>query len=57
MFSELGYYTCDRKIFETKLQAMLYANPKNLSITWHFNDKQFDSYNWSVEPKIGRAHV
>ena len=50
MFSELGYYTCDRKIFETKLQAMLYANPKNLSITWHFNDKQFDSYNWSVEP-------
>jgi hypothetical protein len=51
MFSELGYYSCDGKIFETKLQAMLYANPKNLSITWHFNDNEYNSYNWSVEPE------
>lgn len=50
MFKELGYYTCDGKIFETKLQAMLYANPKNLSITWHFNDHIYNSYNWQIEP-------
>lgn len=52
MFKELGYYTCDRIIFETKLQAMLYANPKKLPIQWHFNDEKFNSYNWSVEPTL-----
>jgi hypothetical protein len=31
---------------------MLYANPKNLPIKWHFNDEKFDSYNWSVEPEL-----
>lgn len=51
MFKELGYYTCDGKVFETKLQAMLYANPKNLSITWHFNDEYYNAYDWSIEPE------
>lgn len=52
MFAELGYYTCDGKAFETKLQAMLYANPKNLPIEWNFNNSTFDSYNWSKEPEL-----
>jgi hypothetical protein len=51
MFSELGYYICDGKIFETKLKAMMYANDKKLPIKWHFNDKEFDSYNWAIEPE------
>jgi hypothetical protein len=50
MFKELGYYTCEGIIFETKLQAMLYANPKKLPIQWHFNDEKFNSYDWSIEP-------
>jgi hypothetical protein len=52
MFKELGYYTCNGIVFETKLQAMLYANPKNLPIHWHFNTQKFDSYDWSIEPTL-----
>lgn len=52
MFKELGYYSCDGKIFETKLLAMLYANPRNLPIQWHFNDVEFDSYDWTQEPEL-----
>jgi hypothetical protein len=52
MFKELGYYSCDGKIFETKLEAMLYADPKNLSIDWHFNNEIFDNYNWTIEPEL-----
>lgn len=52
MFPELGYYTCENKVFETKLEAMLYANPKNLPINWHFNDNIFNSYDWTIEPEL-----
>jgi hypothetical protein len=52
MDKKLGYYTCNEIVFGSKLQAMLYANPKNLPIKWHFNDEKFDSYNWSVEPEL-----
>jgi hypothetical protein len=38
MDKKLGYYTCNEIVFGSKLQAMLYANPKNLTIEWHFND-------------------
>ena len=31
MFSELGYYTCDGKIFETKLQAQADAKQSALN--------------------------
>lgn len=52
MFRELGYYSCNGVIFETKLQAMLYANPRELDIKWHFNEDVFDKYDWSIEPEV-----
>jgi hypothetical protein len=52
MFKELGYYSCDGKIFKTKLEAMLYAEPKKLSIDWNFNNEIFDNYNWTIEPSF-----
>jgi hypothetical protein len=52
MIKELGYYSCSGIVFETKLQAMLYANRKTLPIQWHFNDEKFNSYNWSIEPEL-----
>lgn len=57
MNRELGYYSCNGIVFETKLQAMLYANPKNLPIQWHFNDEKFNSYNWSIEPELNLDHL
>lgn len=52
MFDELGYYKCEGKMFDTKLQALLYANPKNLPVEWVFNNEVFDSYKWSKEPEL-----
>ena len=52
MIKELGYYSCSGIVFETKLQAMLYANRKTLPIQWHFNDEKFNSYDWSIEPEL-----
>lgn len=52
MNKHLGYYTCNRIEFDTKLKAMMYAHSNNLPIKWHFNDDIFNSYDWSVEPKL-----
>ena len=52
MHPKLGYYTCNGILFQTKLKAMLYANPRNLPIQWHFNNEKFDSYDWSIEPEL-----
>lgn len=57
MNRELGYYSCNGIVFETKLQAMLYANPKNLTIQWHFNDEKFNSYDWSIEPQLNLDYL
>jgi hypothetical protein len=52
MYPKLGYYTCNGILFQTKLKAMLYANPQNLPIQWHFNNEIFDYYDWSTEPEL-----
>lgn len=52
MFKELGYYTCEGIEFETKLKAMIHANPRKLPIQWHFNDSAFGLYDWTVEPSL-----
>ena len=48
---ELGYYTCDGKIFTSKIEACIYATKTSKSIDWIFNDEIFSSYNWSDEPE------
>jgi hypothetical protein len=52
MNTKLGYYTVNNQVFFNKLQAILYANPSKMDITWNFNDEIFNSLNWSVEPEI-----
>lgn len=47
---ELGYYTVDGKEFSSKIQACIYATQNNKQVEWHFNDKEFGSYNWTIEP-------
>jgi len=49
---KLGYYTCDNIVFESKYKAMIYANPRNLDIQWHFNDELFNTYRWDIEPDL-----
>ena len=52
MHDKLGYYTCQGIRFESKMQAMLYANPRNVDIQWHFNDSAYNSYTWDQEPQL-----
>jgi hypothetical protein len=50
MNSKLGFYSCQGKVFDSKIKAMIYANPLNLDIGWHFNGDVFGKYDWTVEP-------
>jgi hypothetical protein len=50
MIKKLGYYTCNGIEFGSKIQAMIYANPRNLDIQWHFNNEIFDNFKWDIDP-------
>lgn len=46
----LGYYTVGNSIFESKNEAVMYANKTNQKISWYFNDEVYDNYPWTKEP-------
>lgn len=52
MDKRLGYYTCNGKEFESKLQALMWSNLVKQPINWHFNNEVFDKYTWSVDPEL-----
>lgn len=47
---KLGYYDVDGIEFDSKIQAMYYAKSNNKTLSWHFNDLAYKSYDWTVEP-------
>jgi hypothetical protein len=49
----LSYYTVNNKIFQNKIEAILYANEKKLDISWHFNQEHYSMLDWSHEPTMG----
>jgi hypothetical protein len=48
---ELGFYICDRKEFSSKILAFLHSKQVNKPVEWIFNDRVFQSYDWTVEPE------
>lgn len=62
-----GYYSVKDKIFNTKIQALIYATQivktnivleyctqyrkHDSLVNWHFNDEVFSQYNWTTEPE------
>lgn len=46
-----GFYTVDGKIFYDKIEAILYANERNLDIEWNYFNEIFYSINWMEEPE------
>lgn len=62
MNKKLGYYSVGSKIFDKKIEALIYATKiyKNFKdkvsatslISWNFNDEIFYRYNWELEPKL-----
>jgi len=47
---ELGFYICNGQEFSSKIKALLYSNEVNKPVDWLFNDRVFQSYNWTWEP-------
>jgi len=53
MFNQkLGFYVCDGKIFDSKIQACIYGSLFDKEVNWNFNLEFFNSYNWTVEPEL-----
>jgi len=50
MNKKLGYYSVDGIEFDSKIQACIFANTHQKDVVWHFNDKLFKSYDWTIEP-------
>jgi hypothetical protein len=47
----LGFYVCNGQEFSSKIRALLYSNEVNKPVEWIFNDRIFQSYDWSIEPE------
>ena len=47
---KLGYYIVDGFEFDSKIRAGLHSVKVNKPVQWIFNNKEFRSHDWSVEP-------
>lgn len=52
MNKKLGYYTCNNVEFSSKIEACIYATKMKQPLKWHFNNTEFNSYNWQHEPEL-----
>lgn len=48
---KLGYYICNGREFDSKINAALYSLEIKKRMTWHFNDEVFSNFDWSIEPE------
>lgn len=51
--NKFGHYTVNGKIFNNKLHAIMHANETKADVDWYFNDAEFNSVDWTVEPSTG----
>ncbi len=49
---KLGYYTVNGIEFDSKIKALTYATQNNSTPEWHFNDIEYQSYDWTIEPAL-----
>lgn len=49
---KLGYYTVNGIDFDSKIKALTYATQTNSTPEWHFNDIEYQSYDWTIEPSL-----
>ena len=48
---KLGFYRVGDRVFYSKPEALLYATETGSYPSWHFNSKEFASFNWEQEPE------
>lgn len=49
---KLGYYTVGNVEFDSKIKALAHATSTGLYPEWHFNDNEYKTYDWSIEPTM-----
>ena len=49
---KLGFYTVGNQRVESKIDACILGTKLNLHPQWHFNDKVWNSQNWTQEPEL-----
>ena len=47
---KLGYYTVGNCVFTNKIEAVFYAASTHQTINWIFNNHEFSTFNWNIEP-------
>jgi hypothetical protein len=47
---KLGYYTCNGREFQSKVQCALYSTQVKHPMHWVFNSQEFESYQWDIDP-------
>lgn len=47
---KLGYYKVGEVEFESKIHAYFFSLTCNKPVEWHFNDYEFRSRDWTIEP-------
>lgn len=50
MNKKLGYYICNGQEFESKILACMESESTGKKVSWMFNDREFNRYNWTIEP-------
>lgn len=50
LVSPLGSYIVGDRVFNHKIPALIYGTETNQHPTWYFNNAEFDSFDWTVEP-------
>lgn len=48
---KLGFYRVGDQIFYSKPEALIYATKTGSYPSWHFNSREFASFNWEQEPE------
>lgn len=54
---DIGYYKVKEHIFDNKLDAILFAQQTNSSVSWNFFDDTFNKVNWTSEPEISLSDL
>ena len=52
MNKKLGFFTVGDKEFDSKIQAVIYANSTLEDIKWNFNREVFKSLDWTTDPNL-----
>lgn len=52
MKNDIGYYKVNNHMFNSKYDAVMFAQQTNSDVSWHFFEETFNKVQWEIEPNI-----